>query len=575
MNYYIQLKKSNCRNCYKCIRHCPVKSIRFADHQAHIVKDQCILCGECFVACPQNAKQIRNDVAIVKEMIASGKPVYASIAPSFVANYEGANLTTMIQALKILGFTDAEETALGATIVMIRSGESKAIISSCCHTVNTLIQKYYPEALPYLANVLSPMQAHCTKIKEEHPDAYTVFIGPCISKKEEADQYPGIVDCALTFEELSEWLKEAEVAIAPATELEPNEDGNVCPSKRSANSIERSANSSYGRARLFPIPGGIIRSMLVEQTDYDYISVDGIENCIRALSNIISGNLSHCFIEMSACVGSCIGGPAMDKERRMPISDYIRINRYAKEQDFMVSQPTADQLRKNFTYLGHNSQMPGSSAINEILHKMGKASPEQELNCGSCGYNTCREKAIAVYQGKADLTMCLPYLKEKAENFSDNIIYNMPNGVLVLNEDLEVQQVNRAARQILNIKNKGDILNAPVVRILNPAAYLDVMTSGCNIHDKLTYLAEYQKYIEETVIYDKTYHIIISIMRDITTEEKSRLKKEQISKQTMEITDKVIEKQMRVVQEIASLLGETNAETKIALTNLKETLRNE
>jgi sensor histidine kinase regulating citrate/malate metabolism len=151
----------------------------------------------------------------------------------------------------------------------------------------------------------------------------------------------------------------------------------------------------------------------------------------------------------------------------------------------------------------------------------------------------------------------------------------MPNGVLVLNENLEIQQVNRAAKQILNVNSKHDILGSPVVRILNPAAYLEVMTSGQNLHDKLTYLSDYQKYIEETVIYDKTYHIIISIMRDITAEEKLRLKKEAIGRHTIEITDKVIEKQMRVIQEIASLLGETAAETKIALTNLKETLENE
>jgi iron only hydrogenase large subunit-like protein len=537
-----------------------VKSIRFADHQAHIVKDQCILCGECFVACPQNAKQIRNDVDIVRGMIASGKPVYASVAPSFTANYDGAELEEMEEALKLLGFTGAEETAVGATLVklqyeeMIRSGETKTIISSCCHTVNTLIQKYYPEALPYLARVLSPMQAHCRKLKEEHPGAYTVFIGPCISKKEEADQYPGIVDCALTFEEMSEWLKEEGVTISPA--------GNQ-------------STCEEGRARLFPIPGGIIRSMISNQKDYDYIAIDGIDNCIRALNNIIHGELSHCFIEMSACAGSCVGGPAMDKERRMLISDYIRINHYAGEKDFAVEAPCSDRMVKNFAYLGYSSQMPGSNAIEEILHKMGKASPEQELNCGSCGYNTCREKAVAVYQGKADLTMCLPYLKEKAENFSDNIIYNMPNGVIVLNEELEIQQINRAAKQLLNIKNKGDVLNEPVVRILNPALYLEVMTSGRNVHDKLTYLEEYQKYIDETVIYDKTYHIIISIMKDVTDEEKSRLKKEKVNQQTIDIADKVIEKQMRVVQEIASLLGETTAETKIALTNLKETLKNE
>ncbi len=560
MNHYIQLKNSNCKNCYKCIRHCPVKSIRFSDHQAHIVKEQCILCGECFVACPQNAKQIRNDVKIVKELLATGKPVYASVAPAFIANYAGSDLTSLAKALYQLGFAGVEETALGATIVksryedMIRQGDGKAIISSCCHTVNILIQKYFPEALPYLAPVLSPMQAHCRKLKEEHPEAYTVFIGPCISKKEEAELYPGIVDCALTFEELSDWFMEAGVEVTP---------------------VMAELNLDQGRARLFPTPGGIIRSMFTEELSYDFIAIDGIDNCMQALTSISKDELRNCFIEMSACSGSCIGGPAMNKEHRMPISDILRVNRFANQKDFAVQSPEPEQLLKHFAYYGCHHQMPGSSAVDEILHKMGKSRPEQELNCGSCGYNTCREKAVAVLQGKADLTMCLPFLKEKAENFSDNIIYNMPNGVLVLNEELEVQQINRAARQILNIQHKSDILGAPVVRILNPAIYLEVMTSGRNVHDKLSYLADYERYVEETIIYDKTYHIIISIMRDITAEEKARLKKEQISKQTMEITDKVIEKQMRVVQEIASLLGETTAETKIALTNLKETLRNE
>jgi len=558
MNNYIQLKKANCKNCYKCIRHCPVKSISFSDQQAHIVKDECILCGMCFVACPQNAKQIRNDIAVVKEMLASGKPVYASVAPSFVANYEDSNITSMEKALKELGFAGAEETAIGATIVkkqyeeMIKSKKEEVLISSCCHTVNTLIQKYYPEALPYLAHVQSPMQAHCSKLKVEHPDAYTVFIGPCISKKEEADQYQGIVDCVLTFEELSEWLDEASITITPIKD-----------------------DVKKGKARLFPTAGGIIRTMTLEQSDYDYISIDGMDNCIRAIADIIKGNLSHCFIEMSACVGSCIGGPAMGKEHRAPITDFIAINRYAGQSDFDVSLPSEENLFKSITYTGVHRLMPGSSAITEILHKMGKSSAEQELNCGSCGYNTCREKAIAVYQGKADLTMCLPFLKDKAETFSDNIIYNTPNGIMVLNENLEVQQINKSACHIMNIKNKSDILGSPVVRILNPAIYIDVMTSGNNICDKHNYLAEYQKYIEETIIYDKNYHIIISIMRDITAEEKSRNKKDEISRRTMEITDKVIEKQMRVVQEIASLLGETTAETKIALTNLKETLNNE
>ena len=558
MNQYLGLKKSNCKNCYKCIRHCPVKSIRFSDGQAHIVGDECILCGGCFVVCPQNAKEIRNDVGKAKELIASGAPVYASIAPSFVANYEGADLESMTLALQKLGFAGAGETAIGATVVkkeydrMLGEGGNSVIISSCCHSINTLIQKYYAEALPFLAHTLSPMQAHCELLKKEHPGAKTVFIGPCISKKAEAEQYPGAVDCVLTFEELSEWLENEKITIAAAS------------SKR----------DDTGRARLFPTTGGILRSMACENPEYSYLALDGVENCMAALQDVIDGKLDHCFIEMSACVGSCVGGPAMEN-RRYPVRDRIAVDRYAGRQDFPVEQPEADGLYKELPFVGLHRQMPGSKAIEEILHKMGKATPEQELNCGSCGYNTCREKAVAIYQGKADLSMCLPYLKEKAESFSDNIFRNTPNGLIVVNEELEIQQINTAARKIMNIRSEQDVLGEPVVRILDPKRFLDVLSSGRGIHDERVFLAEYGKYVELSIVYDKSYHILISILRDVTAEEAEREKKEQMSRQTVEITDKVVDKQMRVVQEIASLLGETVAETKIALTNLKESLKDE
>ncbi len=551
-------KKSNCKNCYKCIRNCPVKSIRFSGNQAQIVQEECILCGQCYVVCPQNAKEIRNDVDKAKALIASGAPVYVSLAPSFVASFEGTTIETMRQALQKLGFTDAGETALGATIVkkcyedMVREAKQEIVISSCCHSVNLLIQKHYPGALPYLAKIYSPMQAHCSEIKREHPEAKTVFIGPCISKKDEAQEYGDLVDCVLTFEELSEWF--ASEGIEPASAAPKNDNS---------------------RARLFPTAGGILRTMDCTSQEYTYISVDGVDNCIRALEDILNGRMQKCFIEMSACAGSCIGGPIMRKAQRSPIRDFIAVDHYAGKQDFPVRKIAADEIPKNMGYLGSDKEMPGSAAIEEILRKMGKTSKDQELNCGSCGYNTCREKAVAVFQGKADLSMCLPFLKEKAESFSDTIINNTPNGILVLNEQLEVQQINKAARQIMNIKNESDVLGEQVIRILDPFPFLDVMQSGQNVHDRRIFLAEYGKYVEESILYDKSYHIIMSIMRDITDEETARAKKEDLSRKTIEVTDKVIEKQMRVVQEIASLLGETTAETKVALTNLKESLRDE
>ena len=208
MAEYLKLKPANCKNCYKCIRNCPVKSIRFSDNQAYIISEACILCGRCFVVCPQNAKEIRRDIDVVKRWITEGETVYASVAPSFAAAYQKSDIASFRRGLMALGFMDAEETALGATMVkneydaLANSQDYPVLISSCCPSVNLLIQKYYPDALPYLAPIVTPMQAHCMDIKRRNPKAKTVFIGPCISKKAEADELPNVVDMALTFEEL-------------------------------------------------------------------------------------------------------------------------------------------------------------------------------------------------------------------------------------------------------------------------------------------------------------------------------------------------------------------------------------
>lgn len=171
--------------------------------------------------------------------------------------------------------------------------------------------------------------------------------------------------------------------------------------------------------------------------------------------------------------------------------------------------------------------------------------------------------------------MCLPFLKEKAESFSDIIVNNTPNGLIVLNEQLEVQQINKAARDIMNIRSANDILGDQVIRILEPKVFMDVLRTGRNVRDERIYLAEYKRFVEQSVIYDKESHLLVAIMRDITAEQNEREKKESISRQTVEVADKVVDKQMRIVQEIASLLGETAAETKIALTKLKESIQDE
>lgn len=553
----LTLKKSNCKNCYKCIRHCPVKAIRFSGNQAHIIGDECILCGHCFVVCPQNAKEIVNETEKVRVLLQS-YPVYVSLAPSFIANYEGVGINAMRTALKKLGFADVEETALGATVVkneydrLLREEKRDIVISSCCHSVNLLIQKYFPKELPYLADVLSPMQAHCADLKRRHPGAKTVFIGPCVAKKDEAAHYDGIVDAVLTYEELTDWL---------------NHEGVV---------LEKEMDSQQeSRARFFPTTGGILKTMNLDAPGYRYMAIDGIENCISALKDIENGNIHHAFIEMSSCVGSCVGGPVMEKYHPSPVREYIAVAEYAGDKDFVVEQPDSNDLRKHFSLIERENKMPSEYEINAALRQMGKMSKRDELNCGSCGYNTCREKAIAICQGKAEASMCLPYLQKKAEGFSDRIVNNTPNGIIVLNDAFEVQQINEAAMDIMHIRSASDVLGEQVVRIMDPAVFYEVQKKKFNVHNRRVYLAEYKRYVELTVVYDTDNHLFIGIMRDITYEEKEREKKESISKQTIETADKVVDKQMRIVQEIASLLGETAAETKIALTKLKESIKDE
>ncbi len=554
----LTLKKSNCKSCFRCVRKCPVKAIRFSGNQAHIISNECILCGNCVVQCPQNAKEISDSTEKVRVLLQSGDPVVVSLAPSFIANYEGVGIESMRRALKKLGFFDVEETAIGATIVkneyerMLREDERDIIITSCCHSINLLVQKYFPGALEYLADVMSPMQAHCADIKKRIPNAKTVFIGPCVAKKDEAEYYEGIVDAVLTFEELSSMLDSGKVAL----DYEMDSD-------------------AKSRARFFPTTGGVLKTMAQDVPGYTYMAIDGVENCMAALRDIQSGKLHRCFIEMSACIGSCIGGPVMEKSRRTPISDYMTVANYAGERDFDVEQPSVIELKKQFTFIEHKLPHPSEEEIMSALRQMGKFKPSDELNCGTCGYNSCRDKAIAICQGKAESSMCLPFLKDKAESFSDTIVRNTPNGLIVLNENLEVQQVNASARKIMNIRSESDVLGEPVVRILDPGVFQRVKNSGRTVRNQRVYLAEYKKYVEQTVVYDPDSRMLIGIMRDITDEEAAREKKARINQHTVEVADTVVEKQMRIVQEIASLLGETAAETKIALTKLKESIGDE
>ena len=552
MSEILRLKQSNCKNCYKCIRHCPVKAIRFSAGQAHVVEEECVLCGQCFAVCPQNAKQISCELEKVRVLLQTSE-VYASIAPSFAAAFPGIGIGALGDAIQKLGFRGAEETAIGATIVkneyerILREEKPDVLVSSCCTSVNLLMRKHYPDTLFALAPVLSPLQAHCQDIKRRHPGAKAVFIGPCIAKKQEAAE-GDLIDAVLSFEELHEWLQEAGVTLTPRTD-----------------------ETLGGRTRLFPTTGGVLNSMK-KDPDYTYIAVDGMDKCAAVLEEIRAGGLHRCFIELSACTGSCANGPLLSRRPAGPAQNTARILRYAGESDFPVAQPAKEDCARTFTSLQQKTRPPLEMQIRDVLEKMGKTSPEDELNCGSCGYNSCREKAIAVIQGKAEYSMCLPYMMKRAEGFSDTVIATSPNGILVLNDDLEIQKINPEACRLLRIRQEKDVLGEHITRLMEPDIFQKVRGKRSPLENERAYLTEYECYVDRTILYNGEYHLYICLLRDVTDEMHEQEKKLEMRMQAVDIANDVAKKQLKIVQDIASLLGETAADTMIAIERLKETI---
>lgn len=557
MSDILRFKKANCKDCYKCIRNCELKAIEIKDHQAQIIDQECVLCGRCVQVCPQNAKEVRSDVGAVKALMQTGQKVVASVAPSYVAAYGTVSFEDFRQKLMALGFADAFEVAEAAYIVkkeyerLVRERSQPAIISTCCPTAVRIAEKHFPAAIPFLAPVLSPMQAHAKLIKERVPGCKVVFIGPCISKKEECERYPGMADYALTYDELGGWFEERHV--------DP-----TAPS-------EASSGEKY-RSRFFPVVGGILKSM-DKEPDFRYIEVAGLKNCVAAFEELLSGGLTNCFIEMSACKQSCVGGPLMGKYHAKPLQSNLLVNDVAFTPDAVDYDVEAGfSLQKRFDDEKLDIIPPSEEQIAQILRKMGKKTPEDELNCGTCGYSSCRQKAVAIYFGKADISMCLPYMKERAESLAGKVIGETPNAIITVDASMNIQLINAAACEIFGIGDPHDVMGSPVSRIMDEFEFVTAFANETPVTKQKTYLAEYQKYMDQTIVFDASNNIVICIMRDITGEEKERERLRKTKSEAVEITDKILEKQMRIVHEIASLLGETAAETQIALSELKKTV---
>ena len=553
---YLDFKDAKCKDCFKCLRECPVKAIRYENHQAKIIEQRCILCGRCTLVCPQNAKQVHSETENVLALLASGKKVVASIAPSFVSSFAVQDLGVMAEALARLGFAETEETAAGAKAVteeyagLLRTGSFKNFITSACPAVNRLIQTYYPGALKYLAPVPSPMVAHARMIKKRDPDAAIVFIGPCIAKKREAAE-SGIIDGVLTFEELNVIFKHKNIDLC-RIEAEMNADDGAL------------------RARYYPIPRGIIKSFDSLPQGYEYVAVDGVGRCCEVLEEIDS--LSGLFLEMNCCEHACIGGPCRLPGKGGTIKANEDVRKYASKGSapLSVSAEGVDLTEKHPRII-LDDFVPSESDIRAVLAKTGKNSPEDELNCGACGYSTCREKAIAVLNGYADIEMCLPYMRSRAESMSYEIIQNTPNGIVLMTDDFRIIDINTRAMKLLGV-TEHDVRGMLAFDCFDCEEFINAATRGRNVSKKRVFVNRTKKYIELSIVLLQEHKVLFGVMKDITDSVEYDEKLNAVKLETLATTDEVIKKQMRVAQEIASLLGETTAETKVALNKLKQTL---
>jgi uncharacterized Fe-S cluster-containing protein len=452
-----------------------------------------------------------------------------------------------------MGFASVEETSIGAAEVsahyreLCRKGNMTNILSTCCPVVVKLVQTRFPQLVNQLAPVISPMRASGSLLKQKYPNDKVVFIGPCIAKVDEGVHCEEI-DAVLTFEDLFDFADMDHDSFFTSSFI-----GDL--------------------SRSYPATGGIIQTIASGHGDYQLMTVDGLGPLMDCLNAIVDHQIERVFIEMSACVGSCLGGPMLKKgqQRRWKAQQILSVNNqnnawpvYQIQTQCYTEYKENPLIQKEFS----------SIQIQQILRSLGKTSIEQELNCGACGYETCKSKAIGVLQGKADPHLCLPFALEQAQSISNLIIEHTPNGIIVVNENDLIKEINPAAREYL------DCVNYPVIHWP-----LEAILPSEEIGDYLKSLREVRYFTKEYLHLNKTFHhalipipkqhIKVVILMDLTEEKNKERKIKEYRQTIMDITQKVIDEQMRTVQEIASLLGETTAKSKVALIQLKKTVEDE
>lgn len=555
----INFSEANCRSCYKCLRSCAVKAIRVKNDQARIVPELCVACGQCLAVCPQNARKIASDLHRIKSAINHKRPVLAIVAPSFAGAFNFSSPLKLITVLKAVGFQQVFEAAHGADIVTklyndyIRTNEKSSFITTSCPTVNYIIEAYYPSLVDKLIPIDSPMIALGKVLKQTYDNAFITFIGPCYSKKFEScnQANDGIIDAVLTFEELSKWLYE----------------NNVDVESFETSSFD-STSSTIGKS--FPLLGKL---HIENSKGFDHIVSDGMDKCMELFKGLEKGEIRNVIIEALACDGGCINGPAMPKNAPNYFIRTRNVRKYINETSSTNSDSTTAaasiDFRRVFQSRSTVEKQYDEERISNTLKKMGKHSKQDELNCGVCGYNTCREKAMAVLNGMAEINMCIHYIRNKAESITNVVFETSPNAILTLDDELLIKDFNPSSERLFKIKLE-EVKDKPICMLMDDSDFYKVKESKASVIGKKLTFTQYDLVVLLNIIYLEKQGVFLVIMNDITMQEKSKGELQRVKKKTLDAAQTVIEKQMRVAQEIASLLGETTAETKVILTRLKE-----
>lgn len=564
----ITTDKAKCRDCYRCVRVCPVKAIRISEGQARVDAERCIVCGTCVRECPQRAKHVRDDVAALRELLAGPGLKVASIAPSFPAAFADYGGGLLPAALKAVGFDMVTETAVGAELVAYATADlvkrkKDSWVTSACPVVVNFIERYHADACGKVTPLVSPMVAHARYIRGKYRgDVKVVFVGPCAAKKGEAESDPEkSVDLVLTFEELHAMLSESGI---DRSALKPTTFDDVRPKN----------------AQLFPLEGGLARtaSMAADMLRDDFAALSG-EDHVREMIEHISGTSPVVLFEALFCPGGCINGPAAGcasdtYTRRGRVLQYHKRKSFEAEQELDPATVGEIDLSREISRVLVPWPEFSEEQIRAVLAETGKHSLEDELNCGACGYGSCRENARAVLSGMAERSMCLPWMRQVAERKADQIIDNSPNGIVVVDSGFNIVSFNPAFASMFSATDA--LIGRPIGTLMDPADFEQVAAELVDrISGKVAAFPQYGLVANESIYRLEGENLLIGIFSNITKTREDEDRMARMRAETLANAERVIDQQMRMAQEIASILGETTSETRVLLRKLTELARQE